>query len=131
VRPSWDHAPHTTYEDNTFTRTLANKNGNHNYIHGTNDAAIAKDTLSRNFFMGMHESLEASLGWFETFFGWNHGTDSVNPAHDSCRRDVVVRGRKRHYNINEVVPPDGSPARMSLAKNYALESCTALLDSCI
>ena len=108
-------------EDNIFTRTLANKNGNHNYILGANDVSIAKEILSRKFVIGLYESLEDSLRRFETFFGWNHGTDSVNSSHDSCRREVVTRARRSHYNINAVVPPDGSPAHMALAKKNVLD----------
>ncbi len=108
-------------EDNIFTRTLANKSRNHNYILGANDLAIAKEILSRKFVIGLYESLEDSLQRFETFFGWNHGADSVNSSHDSCRRDVVIRARRSHYNINAVAPPDASPAHMVLKKKNALD----------
>ena len=111
-------------EDNILTRTLAGKNYNDNYVLGANDLAKAKEILSRKFVIGIfesQESLEDSLERFETFFGWNLGSDSINNMHSSCRYEVVSGAMSRHYNVNAGLPANGSPAYMALEEKNMID----------
>lgn len=111
-------------EDNILTRTLAEMNNNHNYVLGANDLAKAKEILSRKFVIGIfesQESLEDSLERFETFFGWNLGSDSINNMHSTCRHEVVSGVMARHYNVNAGLPSNGSPAYMALEEKNVMD----------
>lgn len=107
-------------EDNIFTRTLVNKRNN-DHILGANDLAKAKEILSSKFIIGIFDSLEDSLERFETFFDWNHGSDSINKMHNTCRHGVVNRTMARQYNLNAVIPENLSTAYMALAEKNAID----------
>jgi hypothetical protein len=97
------------------------KNDSYNRVLSANDLALAKEILSRKFVIGLFKSLEDSLRRFETFFGWNLGSDSMNNRHDACRHEVVSRAMSAYYNANANLPADGSPAHVALAKKNAMD----------
>ena len=85
------------------------------------DLAEAKEILISKFIVGIYDRLEESLERFETFFGWNRSTDSINKMHATCRHQVVSKTMAREYNLNAVVPAKDSLDYMALVEKNSFD----------
>ena len=85
------------------------------------DLAEAKEILISKFIVGIYDRLEESLERFETFFGWNLSTDSINKMHATCRHQVVSKTMTREYNLNAVIPEKDSLDYMALVEKNSFD----------
>lgn len=81
-------------EDNVLTKGIA----------GRNNLAVAKETLKRQFVVGLYDRMEESFERFEIFFGWNAGNART------CQHNDVGRIMDKHRDIAERMPTEGSAA---------------------
>lgn len=94
-------------EDNVLTRAIA----------GRKDLAIAKEILKRKFLVGLFDRMDASIERLQIFLHWNNIGDNARV----CQHGKVTQMMAQNHNHNVELPPESSPAWISLMEKNGLD----------